>query len=57
MTTNTPKDIAGTDYPPGTLHILISELSERYSFYGMKAILVVFMTTYLRNEQGILDTM
>ncbi|MEC8461267.1 MAG: MFS transporter [Pseudomonadota bacterium] len=57
MTTNTPKDIAGTDYPLGTLHILISELSERYSFYGMKAILVVFMTTYLRNEQGILDTM
>ncbi len=41
--------------PPGIPHIIGNEAAERFSFYGMKAILVVFMTQYLwlmGNEAG-----
>lgn len=34
-------------YPKGIPYIIGNELSERFSYYGMKAILVVFMTQYL----------
>ncbi|MHC4533724.1 MAG: POT family MFS transporter [Planctomycetota bacterium] len=43
--------------PAGIPYILSTEASERFAFYGMSAILVVFMTTYLRNSNGILDVM
>lgn len=33
--------------PPGIPHIIVNEAAERFSFYGMKAVLVVFMTQYL----------
>jgi POT family proton-dependent oligopeptide transporter len=38
--------------PPGILYIIGNEAAERFSFYGMKGILVVFMTTYLLNSAG-----
>ena len=43
--------------PPGIPYILGNETAERYSFYGMKAILIIFMTQYLRGNQGEFDLM
>lgn len=44
-------------HPPGLLYIVGNEAAERFSYYGMKAILVVFMTTYLVDSSGALTTM
>ncbi len=41
--------------PPGIPYIVGNEAAERFSFYGMKAILTVFMTQYLINSSGALD--
>lgn len=38
--------------PPGIPFIIGNEAAERFSFYGMRAILVVFMTQYLVNTDG-----
>lgn len=38
--------------PPGIGYIVGNEAAERFSFYGMKAILTVFMTQYLMNASG-----
>ncbi len=38
--------------PPGIPYIIGNELAERFSFYGMKGILVVFMTKYLLDKSG-----
>ena len=38
--------------PPGIPYIVGNEAAERFSFYGMKAILVVFMTKYLLDRAG-----
>jgi POT family proton-dependent oligopeptide transporter len=43
--------------PPGIPYIIGNEAAERFSFYGMRAILVVFMTHYLRDSSGVLATM
>lgn len=43
--------------PAGVPYIIGNEAAERFSFYGMKGILVVFMTTYLMNRQGQLAVM
>lgn len=40
-----PEETAGM--PPGIPHIIGNEAAERFSFYGMKAILAVFFTQYL----------
>lgn len=37
--------------PPGIAHIVANECAERFSFYGMKSILVVFMTHYMNAER------
>ncbi|MFW2386895.1 MAG: POT family MFS transporter [Polyangiales bacterium] len=50
-----PAPSSGT--PPGIPYIVANEAAERYSFYGMRAILVVFMTRYLMSPQGELDVM
>ena len=46
-----------TRMPPGIPYIVGNEAAERFSFYGMKAILTVFMTKYLLGFDGELDTM
>ena len=46
-----------TRMPPGIPYIVGNELAERFSFYGMRAILVVFMTQYLRTWDGKPDFM
>jgi POT family proton-dependent oligopeptide transporter len=43
--------------PPGIPYIVGNEAAERFNFYGMRAILVVFMTHYLRNASGALAPM
>lgn len=44
--------VATPSMPPGIPFIIGNEAAERFSFYGMRAILVVFMTEYLRDRSG-----
>ncbi|HVT82080.1 MAG TPA: MFS transporter, partial [Phycisphaerae bacterium] len=41
--------------PKGILFIVANEFAERFSFYGMSAILVVFMTKYMVHRDGSPD--
>jgi len=43
--------------PPGIPYIVGNEAAERFSFYGMRAILVIFMTQYLVGQDGQLSPM
>ncbi|MBR5978245.1 MAG: POT family MFS transporter [Verrucomicrobia bacterium] len=43
--------------PPGVPYIIGNEAAERFCFYGMRGILVVFMTKYLLDSEGNLDCM
>ena len=43
--------------PPGIPYIVGNEAAERFSYYGMNSILVIFMTQYLMNAQGQPDHM
>jgi len=43
--------------PPGVPYIVGNEAAERFSFYGMRSILIVFMTSYLMNASGKLAVM
>ena len=46
-----------TNTPPGIPFIIGNEAAERFSYYGMRAILVVFMTQYLLGANGELDVL
>ena len=41
--------------PPGIPYIVGNELAERFSFYGMRAILLAYMTLYLHQPAGGLN--
>jgi len=43
--------------PAGIPYILTNEAAERFAFYGMSSILVVFMTKYLMGSSGALSVM
>lgn len=43
--------------PPGIPYIVGNEAAERFSYYGMRAILVVYMTQHLLNRSGELAPM
>ena len=43
--------------PAGIPYILTTEATERFAYYGMSSILVVFMTKNLMNSNGVLDVM
>ena len=43
--------------PSGIPYIVANEAAERFSFYGMRTILVIFMTQYLMSGNGQLDVM
>ena len=43
--------------PPGIPYIVGNEAAERFNFYGMRAILVVFMTQYMVTRLGAHDPM
>ncbi|MEM6363197.1 MAG: POT family MFS transporter [Planctomycetota bacterium] len=49
--------LATAEMPAGIPYIIGNEAAERFSFYGMKSILTVFMTTYLLGEAGAVDPM
>ena len=44
-------------FPPGVPYIIGNEAAERFCFYGMRGILVVFMTQYLLNRFGQVSPM
>jgi POT family proton-dependent oligopeptide transporter len=43
--------------PPGVPYIVGNEAAERFSYYGMNSILVIFMTKYLLDRSGSLAVM
>jgi POT family proton-dependent oligopeptide transporter len=49
--------VPSTEIPAGIPFIIGNELAERFSYYGMRAILVVFMTQYLVDASGSPDPM
>ena len=49
--------IATKDMPKGIPYIIGNELAERFSFYGMKCILMIFMTKYLMDSTGAVAPM
>lgn len=49
--------LATPGMPSGIPHIIGNEAAERFSFYGMRGILVAFMTTHLLNSSGQKDLM
>ena len=49
--------VASTEMPKGIPYIVTNEAAERFSFYGMKGILVIFMTKYMMDSSGNLDVM
>ncbi len=51
----TPPNI--TTMPPGVPYIIGNEAAERFSFYGMRSILIIFMTQYLVTSSGTADHM
>jgi POT family proton-dependent oligopeptide transporter len=48
---------ATSDMPKGIPYIIGNEAAERFSYYGMRSILVVFMTEHLMNHAGEPDLM
>ena len=53
MYRSTPLDLKGM--PPGIPFIVGNELAERFSFYGMRSVLLAYMTLYLCKPGGELD--
>ena len=53
----TTAPVPSKKWPAGISYIIGNEAAERFSFYGMKGILVVFMTAHLLNSQGQADHM
>jgi POT family proton-dependent oligopeptide transporter len=49
--------VAQAGMPAGIPYIIGNEAAERFSYYGMRAILVVFMTQYLADRSGMADVM
>ena len=43
--------------PPGVPYIVGNEAAERFSYYGVNSILVIFMTRFLADSNGRLDLM
>ncbi len=43
--------------PTGIPYIIANEAAERFSYYGLNAILVIFMTQYIIGSAGVLDVM
>jgi POT family proton-dependent oligopeptide transporter len=43
--------------PPGIPYIVANEAAERFCFYGLRAILVIYMTQYLRDRSGAIAPM
>src|SRR5712675_3503867 len=46
-----------TGMPPGVPYIIGNEAAERFSYYGMKSVLTVFMAHFILNQSGVLAPM
>lgn len=57
MTKYKTAPVTSSTIPSGIPFIVVNEAAERFSYYGMRAILVIFMTQYLMNSSGELDVM
>ena len=57
MTQYRTKPLPIEGLPPGIPYIIGNEAAERFSYYGMRAVLVVFMSQYLMSPAGYLDPM
>jgi POT family proton-dependent oligopeptide transporter len=44
--------LATDKMPPGIPYIIGNEAAERFSFYGMRSVLLAYMTVYLANPDG-----
>lgn len=42
--------------PSGIPYIIVNDIAERFSFYGVRTILVIFMTQFLMSSDGTLNT-
>lgn len=42
--------------PGGIPYIIVNDVAERFSFYGIRAILIIFMTQYVMSGDGVLAT-
>ncbi len=51
----TPPNLTGM--PPGVPYIIGNEGAERFSFYGMRTILIGFMMQFMVNQSGIVEGM
>ena len=49
--------VPSQEMPKGIPYIVSNEAAERFSFYGMKGILIIFMTKYLLDSTGSDDFM
>ena len=49
--------VPSKDMPKGIPYIITNEAAERFSFYGMKSILIIFMTKYMLDANGAEDFM
>jgi len=57
MTNYNSAPLPSTEMLSGAPYIIGNEAAERFSFYGMKTILVIFMIKYLMDQSGALDVM
>ena len=49
--------VPSKEMPKGIPYIITNEAAERFSFYGMKGILIIFMTKYMLDANGAEDFM
>ncbi len=49
--------VASDGIPSGIPFIISNEFAERFSFYGMRTILTIFMVSHLKDSTGALDVM
>uniref|UniRef100_A0A665WMD9 Solute carrier family 15 member 2 n=1 Tax=Echeneis naucrates TaxID=173247 RepID=A0A665WMD9_ECHNA len=47
------KKLCGTNYPTSICFIVVNEFCERFSFYGMKAVLTLYFLTYLHWDKDL----
>ncbi|KAE8299710.1 hypothetical protein D5F01_LYC02123 [Larimichthys crocea] len=47
------KKLCGTNYPTSICFIVVNEFCERFSYYGMKAVLTLYFLTYLKWDQDL----
>ncbi|XP_068423127.1 solute carrier family 15 member 2 [Clinocottus analis] len=47
------KKLCGTNYPVSICFIVVNEFCERFSYYGMKAVLTLYFVSYLHWDQDL----